>query len=239
MEETSHVKFEKLGDNNYVTWSYRMQWSLELRGLWDVVESGPSGTSATAKKSDRQAKALIGLSVEDRLVPYVTDAASAQDAWDALEEVFKASSNARGMQLTKELTELNMRDGEALTSYAGRAKSLWDQLGAIGEVISERQMVMSLLNGLPKEYTNTVQNILSTSRTLEFNGVVSKLMLVERPHGSNPDMALYTHVAKMEDKECWYCHKKGHLKADCKKRKRDQRSPGTSPIALTAQPYVL
>ena len=71
MEELSSIKFDKLTEENYVTWSHRMRWVLELKGLWQAVEEESTGTSR-----DRQAKALIGLAVQDSLVPYVTGAAT-------------------------------------------------------------------------------------------------------------------------------------------------------------------
>ena len=61
MEELSSIKFDKLTEENYVTWSHRMRWVLELKGLWQAVEEESTGTSR-----DRQAKALIGLAVQDR-----------------------------------------------------------------------------------------------------------------------------------------------------------------------------
>ena len=227
MEELSSIKFDKLTEENYVTWSHRIRWVLELKGLWQAVEEQSTGTSR-----DRQAKALIGLAVQDRLVPYVTGAATAKDAWDALDRVFKACSNARSLKLTQALTNLSMQPKEALASYAARAKSIWDQQLAIGEDVSERQIVLSLLNGLSEDYRNMVQNVLSTSTDLDLNEVVSKLLLVEQKGvleiGS--DAALYARVARTQDRECWYCHKKGHVKADCLKRKRDNAAASVIPL---------
>lgn len=45
MEELSSIKFDKLTEENYVTWSHRMRWVLELKGLWQAVEEESTGTT--------------------------------------------------------------------------------------------------------------------------------------------------------------------------------------------------
>jgi len=230
-DSVDKVTYDKLDENNYAVWSSRMRWLLVYKNLWDVVENSPGDSDADAKKKDMQALSLIGLSVCNTLVPYVTRSKTAKEAWDTLKQVFKARSNAMALQLTKALSHLALQDDESVTTYAARAKALWDQLVAMGENITERQIVIAMLSGLPtKEYGNVVQNILSSSDPLEVSSVVNKLLLVEQ----EPGFDLYDHNIKTQgaafhskgakqDKECWYCHKRGHVKADCLALKRDRK----------------
>jgi hypothetical protein len=54
------------------------------------------------------------------------------------------------MSLKNELQEMNMNDDESITSYFVSISQLRDQLQAIEEIISEKELVNIVLNGLPK-----------------------------------------------------------------------------------------
>jgi hypothetical protein len=54
------------------------------------------------------------------------------------------------MSLKNELCDMKMNNDNNITSYFVRISQLRDQLQAIGETISEKELVNIVLNGLPK-----------------------------------------------------------------------------------------
>lgn len=120
-----------------------------------------------------------------------------------------------------------MQPAESVTTYAARAMSLADELQAAGEPLSNKQLVLNMLSGLPKSYDITVDTLMAAGGDLDFSEVVSRLMLVEdrARESSEPSApgaaAYYTAVKRTGKSECWYCGKRGHEKKDCRKRKKD------------------
>ena len=101
---------------------------------------------------DRQALALITLHVQDHHLSTLAACATARKAWETLASVFQAKSQARQLQLSASSTICARTPPEALTVYASRAKQLRDQLVAAGYDVSEDELAMSVLAGLPAEY---------------------------------------------------------------------------------------
>jgi hypothetical protein len=54
------------------------------------------------------------------------------------------------MSLKNELRDMKMNDDDSITSYLVRISQSRDQLQAIEEIISEKELVNIVLNGLPK-----------------------------------------------------------------------------------------
>jgi hypothetical protein len=56
------------------------------------------------------------------------------------------------MSLKNELCDMKMNDDDSIASYLMRISQLRDQLQAIEEIISEKELINIVLNGLPKTW---------------------------------------------------------------------------------------
>jgi hypothetical protein len=56
------------------------------------------------------------------------------------------------MSLKNEIRDMKMNDDDSITSYFVRISQLRDQVQAIEEIISEKELVNIVLNGLPKTW---------------------------------------------------------------------------------------
>jgi hypothetical protein len=56
------------------------------------------------------------------------------------------------MSLKNELRDMKMNDDDSIASYLMRISQLRDQLQAIEEIISEKELINIILNGLPKTW---------------------------------------------------------------------------------------
>jgi hypothetical protein len=143
--ERESISIERLDVHNYPTWSFRMEMLLKHKGLWSVVASGGSGSK------DEKALALICLNMQDHHLPQLRACQTAQEAWQQLESAYKAKNNARKLQLRRDLVTLRKEPAEPVAKYISRARDLMDALLATGEKTTESEVVMAVLNGLPKD----------------------------------------------------------------------------------------
>ena len=139
---------ERLDVHNYSTWRTRMKFLLITKGLWAAVD-GTTAAAATATDVQK-ALAIIGLYVKEHHLATLERCKTAKEAWDSLEATYQAQSNARKLELRRQLTQIQLGPAEPLTKYVGRAKELQDQLRAAGHVIKNTEVAWSVLAGLPR-----------------------------------------------------------------------------------------
>ena len=237
-----------------------MKFLLIHKGLWTAV-AGDAGQETHNEK----ALAVIALNMKDHHLTTVAACKTAKEAWDALEGIYKAKTLARRLQLRRELNNLKKEPAEPLPKYMARAKSIWSDLVTTGHDIKSSEVVWSMLAGLPREYETTIAILEASDKELDLDEILPKLLQVEqrvsRDNESETTALLARDVTKKKprqpaqarsspraparsdykEKECYYCGKPGHIKADCRKRaydeqrqrQRQQRQP-TSAVALTA-----
>jgi hypothetical protein len=69
--------------------------------------------------------------------------------YDALTNLFSVIIIGQIMSLKNELRDMKTNDGDNITSYFVRISQLRDQLQAIEKIISKKEIVNIVLNGLP------------------------------------------------------------------------------------------
>ena len=240
---------ERLDVDNYATWRTRMKFLLISKGLWSAVTDDDANVD-----NDQKALALIGLYVKEHHLPLMERCDTAKQAWQQLEAVYQAKSNARKLQLRKELSQLKMGPGEPLTKYVGRARDIQDQLRAAGHMVADQEVAWAVLAGLPAHFDTVVTVLETTSdKDMSLEDILPKLLQVEQRERQKerPDeRALMAkprnsfgsgrgHHVDKRGKICHYCGKKGHFKAECDKKRRDEarHSGGGKQQALQQQAH--
>lgn len=244
-DKLDSVVIVPLDVDNYATWSVRMRLLLTHKGVWAAVKEG------TGSQNDQKALALIGLHVKDHHLMTIAECKSAQEAWNTLEAVYKAKSNARKLHLRRELNSLKKEASEPLTKYVARAKALQSDLLASGHEVKSCEVAWSVLAGLPKEYETVVTILEASDSELDLDSLLPKLLHVETrlaresdsgddkaaafmAHGNRGSQSTPPEGSRHHDKECYYCGKKGHIKAHCFKKKRDDAARSGSSSAQLA-----
>jgi hypothetical protein len=157
-------------------------------------------------------------------------AATAKAAWSELANMYAQQSLANLVNLKRSFQGLTLAPSETITVYLGRAQELVSQLKAAGQSVSEQDLVLQILTGLPDDYkvvTTIMEN--GDQSALTMSNVCAKLLLEEtrilrtkeedNTNGNSSDMALYTNVNKApksgrfrkdDNNICHYCKKPGH-----------------------------
>jgi hypothetical protein len=217
MATTGKFSFDKLDISNWATWKINMRSLLISKDLWAPVE--PVGGAAVNRQLDAKALALITLCVADHHKSFLAECETSQQAWSALNAVYVAQSNAKRLQLLREMHNLKLLPGEALSVYFSRARDTRNQLLAAGHQVTEESVVWSVLAGLPSEYESMVNIIQAGSDALELEDILPKLMLVEQRQvqSSGVSFKAQAFAARTEFKgKCWKCGKHGHQQRDCR-----------------------
>jgi hypothetical protein len=131
-------------------------------------------------------KAWILDSLTDDLAEIISSqGTTARDAWLAVESQFLGNRETRAIQL--EMKFRNFVQGDlSVTEYCRRLKKMADDLTALGEVVTDRTLVLNVLRGLNEHFTH-VGALLRCARPFPtFLQVKDDLSLVELTLGSRP-----------------------------------------------------
>lgn len=85
MADKSFLNFEKLNNDNYATWSFRMRMYLIKEDLWEIIEGNPEGMDAREiiRKKSKALSAIV-LAVDTDQLVLLRDANTGGEAWRTL-----------------------------------------------------------------------------------------------------------------------------------------------------------
>jgi putative lipoic acid-binding regulatory protein len=245
------------GASNFRAWKTRIDLILAKNKVLDIVkpefeegkEKEPQNVAAMEKFKDVDinAMSIIVDSIKDHLIPYISHLDSSKKMYDALTNLFSVRNIGQVMSLKNELRDMKMNNDDIITSYFVRISPLRDQLQAIGETISEKELVNIVLNGLPKTWDAFAASMNTRKEYLTFEELwtcfaqeESRINAKEKPQKKYDDQAFTARFKNFRNKrkfgsrrkpnqekdisevQCFNCRKYGHYKNHCpelKKRK--------------------
>ena len=230
---TDSYRIDKLGIDNYETWSYKMKFLLITKKLWSAIEPDPAESDRETRSSSKEvsdkskeALGLIGLHVEDYLTRDVAEADTAVALWEKFKQSFQARNTSRLLLLRQQLTSLRKGHKEAVVVYLARAKDLMQNLKDAGSAVTEAEVVLSVLAGLPQSYATAVE-VLQLSDDISFQKTLPKLLQVEQRVGQQKELETLNvpvnGAMNKNARKCHFCGKPGHLQAHCFKKKDQDR----------------
>ena len=106
----------------------------------------PVATKSKYKKGEIKAKLMIRDSIHKSLVAYISKLGTSKEMYD------KLANNANQVLFFKnQLKNLKKRRDESVQSYFLKLIEIINNLLAIGETITDREMVLTTLGGLSSE----------------------------------------------------------------------------------------
>jgi putative lipoic acid-binding regulatory protein len=218
------------------------------------------------KDSDINTMSIILDCIKDHLIPYISHIDSSKKMYNALTNLFSVKNIGQVMSLKNELCDMQMNDDDSITSYFVRISQLRDQLQVIEEIISEKELVNIVLNGLPKKWDafSASMNTRKEYPTFEelwtcFSQEESRIDEKEKPQKKYNDQAFTTRFKNFRNKrkfgsrkkpnqekdmseiKCFNCQKYGHYKNHClelKKRKGTHKASVVEETKKTKQDKI-
>jgi putative lipoic acid-binding regulatory protein len=173
------------------------------------------------KDSDINAMSIIVDSIKDHLIPYISHLDSSKKIYDALTNLFSVRNIEQVMSLKNELRDMKMSDDDNITSYFVRISQLRDQLQAIEEIISEKELVNIVLNGLPKTWDafSASMNTRKEYPTFEklwtcYAQEESRISAKEKPQKKCDDQAFIARFKNLRNKRKFGSRKKPNQEKD-------------------------
>jgi len=224
---------EPLDVDNYATWSVRIKMLLVQKGVWGAVV--PTEAAAVSKADDMKALSLIGLHVKDHHLQSIDACQSAQQAWELLANTYKGKSQARQLQLRRELNSIKMGPGEALTVYFARGQALAADLVSAGHTIGSTEIAYALLAGLPAAFDMAVTVLETSGQHMDVQSLLPRLLPIEQrlrsqqsidsaaftarqsrvQYGNNNSGSSQKPSGKHYQRTCFRCGQPGRLAAQC------------------------
>jgi hypothetical protein len=146
------------GISNYLQWKVRISNVLKENKIWNYVSFVVVVPTADLVALDlhevKEAKdqRIILDGVKDHLIPHLAEKKTTKEMWNALKDLFEAKNENRKMAFKDKLHDTKMGKEESVSSYLTWAAQLKDELVAVGEVISDSELVRIALKGFTKEW---------------------------------------------------------------------------------------
>eukprot|EP00253_Pinus_taeda_P022484 PITA_22484 len=145
---------------NYHRWKMCIDLTLEDQGVLDHVRGNivepPSNASVVArnkwKTGEVKTKKIIWDSIDKRLVAYISDLNTSKDIYDRLVSLFKVNDANQVLFLRNNLKEIKKGKDESMQAYFLRITEIRNDLLSIRETITNREMELTNLGGLPSEW---------------------------------------------------------------------------------------
>eukprot|EP00253_Pinus_taeda_P031194 PITA_31194 len=179
----------KLDGTNFSNWKFKMQTLLGSANAWSIVLGNEQRAENATQEQDwdkreTKAKVILKMSVKDNIIPHIRDCKSAADIWNTIKGLYETQNSNRVLALKGKLFALRMGENESVGGFMARVKDLKDQLGAIGEKVSDSNLVTLTLNRMTDEY-QTFISALSTREKAPLFDELTAIMLQEEERRQN------------------------------------------------------
>jgi hypothetical protein len=226
MKNITLVEDRHDGSSNFNSWKLRLQVALEEDELLDVVkfflpDIATDEEKNIRKEEDVKARKIIIYSVRDHLLPRIANLKTTYEMYEELKDMFESGNTLRALTLKDQLQSTNMTKGDIVAPFFMKISKNKEQLGAIGEIMSDRELVLSTLNNLPKHWEPFLQSISGREKLPTFDSLwtyCTQEEIIFRNRGvediPNDNHALSLHTKKGE-----------RFKINFRQTFRDEKSP--------------
>jgi len=181
---------------NYDVWRELFETLCLSFGVLGHIDGSSTPTPMTEKRwkeRDGLVKMWIYGTITDSLLDTIIKVGcTARDLWLSLENLFRDNKEARALQFENELRTTTI-DDLSVHEYCQKLKSLSDLLTNVDSPISDRVLVMHLLNGLTEKYDYILNVIKHKSPFPSFTEARS-MLLMEESRLSNKSKSSLSHT---------------------------------------------
>jgi hypothetical protein len=152
------------GSSNFSSWNSRLCITLEESDLLRLIE-GTLPTTATDeekvewKTNDVKARKISIYSIRDHLLPRISTLKKTYLMYDVFNKMFESNNTNRALTLKHQLQNLKMSKDDTIATFFMKIPEIRDRLGAIGETITNKELVMITPNAHPSHWERFIQSI--------------------------------------------------------------------------------
>jgi hypothetical protein len=174
MDTNMRVEDMLEGSGNSRSWKHRLQMILDKNDLLEHVTVGvpkpdEEEKKTNHKKNEKKAKRIVSDSVKDHLIPHISELQTTRKMYEALNRLYESKDISHNLSLRNQLCNMKMENSKSVTSYLMRVSHIRDHLAAIGDVISDKDILTTTLNGFPTFWIPFVQGVCARSKLPKFD----------------------------------------------------------------------
>ena len=128
---------------------------------------------------DQKEKSIIQLCISDLVLLNVSRKATAKNFWDKPGTLYQSKSLVNKLYLWKKLYNLRIKDGDSVIEHLNAINTVVSQLSSVDIKISDEDKCIIFLCSLPDLWDSLVIAIGRNTTTLNFDDIVSALVLEE------------------------------------------------------------
>eukprot|EP00253_Pinus_taeda_P024459 PITA_24459 len=164
------------GKSDYHGWKMSLDLTLEEQEVLDYVKgkipkprsNAPAATKSKYNKAEVKAKKIIRYSIDKHLVAYISNVNTSKKIYDRLVSMLKTK-----------LKDIRKGKDEDIQYYFLRITKIKNDLLAIREIISHRELTITTLGGLPPKWYIFRTIILNNDRIPRFEELMSRCIQEE------------------------------------------------------------
>jgi hypothetical protein len=162
------------GALNFVPWKARVTLILVENGLWNFANTtvtpltGPQELVIHEQK-DVKSRRIILDTVKNHLIPHLSEKKSTREMFEALTNRFQSSITNKKMVLREIFIKTKITRLDRVTNCLTKITQVRDQLRAVGEVVTDEEMVKLTLNGFTKTHAPFIKGIIAEETLPKFD----------------------------------------------------------------------
>uniref|UniRef100_A0A2N9G798 Reverse transcriptase Ty1/copia-type domain-containing protein n=1 Tax=Fagus sylvatica TaxID=28930 RepID=A0A2N9G798_FAGSY len=141
---------------------------------------------------DQLLLSILISTISDTLISSIVGLTSSRAVWTTLEKMFSSQSRARLMHTRYQLVTLK-KGNLSITDFYQKAKQYSDLLASIGQPISDNDLIIHILGGLPTEYDSLVTTVNTRLADFSIDELYGHLLSHElrlEQHAVTPDLGI-------------------------------------------------
>ena len=112
---------------------------------------------------------IIANSIKDQLISQVSSKNNPKEIFDALTNMFEGNNINRRITLRNQRKGVKIQKVETIQSYFSRVSQIKEHMEEIGDMVEEEDVVVTTLNGLPREWDSFIRGICARRKLTKFN----------------------------------------------------------------------
>lgn len=154
----------KLDDTNYVIWSSKIQHLLKGNHLLGYIDGSVPCPARTADSyqtwvdNDMAILNMLIATISEDAYTEIMTCTNSKDAWDILQDRYASISEANVMQLKTNLQTIQ-KGADDIETYLSKIKTARQRLSSAKIQVSDKDILLITLNGLPVEYNHFKSHI--------------------------------------------------------------------------------